>query len=153
MKIIALATPVLIAMLIAAAPLAAQDEPGQFAIDLGALEHRASPVSDLVGTAIVHGDPSAAGLYATHARVGAGAVAAPHTPPNALTTVVTSGTAFVGVGEAFDEAALVAYPEGSVFVTEAGVPHFIMARDGDFSILDHGSGPSGTTLVGPAGTD
>ena len=120
---------------------------GQFEIDLDGLEYRRSPVSGLIESAAVYGDRRTRGLYATHARVRAGAVVPPHVHPNTLTTVVTSGTAYVGVGERFDEAALVAYPEGSVFVTEAGVPHFIAAIDGDFSILDHGSGPSGTTLV------
>ncbi|MEO1459794.1 MAG: cupin domain-containing protein, partial [Pseudomonadota bacterium] len=61
--------------------------------------------------------------------------------------VVTSGTAFVGTGMVFDESKLVAYPVGSYFVTPAGTPHFIFAKDGDFSVLDHGYGPSGFQML------
>lgn len=136
-----------VALALCAAPALSQD--GQYAVDLDALDYRQSPVSDLIEGARVYGSSREEGLYATHARVRSGAVVPPHTHPITLTTVVTSGTAFVGVGEVFDEAALVAYPAGSVFVTEAGVPHFIAAIDGDFSILDHGSGPSGTTVIEP----
>lgn len=42
-----------------------------------------------------------------------------------------------------------AYPEGTYFITPAGAPHFIVARDDDFSILDHGVGPVETELVRP----
>lgn len=135
-----------IAALTLAIPAAAHDT-GNFAIDLNELEYRSPPVSDLVETSVAYGDPTAPGLYATHARARQGAIIPPHTHPNTLTTWVTSGTVFVGVGEVFDEDALVAYPVGTYFVTEAGVPHFIMAKDGDFSVLDHGAGPGGFTLI------
>lgn len=134
-----------------ATPLGAQDAApdagSQFAVALDDLQYGTSPISDLIESAVVYGDPAEPGLYTTHARVREGAVVPPHTHPNTLTTVVTSGTAYVGVGEAFDEATLVAYPEGSVFVTEADVPHFIAAPEGDFSILDHGAGPSGIAWI------
>ncbi len=117
------------------------------AIDLDGLIYRKSAISALIETAVVYGDRSKEGLYTTHARVKAGAVVPPHTHPNTLTTVVTSGTAYVGTGEVFDESRLKAYPSGSFFITPAGSPHFIMAKDGDFSILDHGSGPSSTELI------
>ncbi|MEM7490464.1 MAG: cupin domain-containing protein [Pseudomonadota bacterium] len=123
-------------------------EHGQHPIDLDALDYATSPSSDLVETTIAWGDPQAKGeLYATHARAREGAVIAPHTHPNTLTTVVTSGTVHVGVGAVFDEDALVAYPAGTYFVTEAGVPHFIVAVDGSFSVLDHGVGPGGIDFV------
>ena len=117
------------------------------AVGLDSLTYAASPLSPLIETASVYGDRAAEGLYTTHARVGDGAVVPPHTHTNTLTTVVTSGTAFVGTGTTFDEDALVAYPEGAFFVTPAGSPHFIMARDGAFSILDHGAGPSSTMFL------
>lgn len=122
---------------------------GQHAIDLATLDYRESPLFPGVETAVVMGDRAAPGLYATHARVAAGARIPPHTHPNTLTTWVTGGTAYVGVGETFDEDALVAYPQGSFFVTPAGVPHFIAAVKGPFSVLDHGAGPSGFTPVEP----
>ncbi|MEM7497181.1 MAG: cupin domain-containing protein [Pseudomonadota bacterium] len=128
-----------------ATPLAAQD--ATRAIDIDALEHSPSLLFPGIKTAVVHGSPREAGLYTTHARVSAGATVPPHTHNIDLTTVVTSGTAYVGTGETFDESALVAYPTGSYFVTPAGSPHFIHALDGDFSILDHGVGPVQTDLI------
>ena len=117
------------------------------AIDLDAAEYTPSPAYDGVETAILFGDPGAEGLYSTHAKVSEGVRIPPHTHDIPLTTVVTSGTAYVGIGETFDEAALVAYPAGTYFVTPAGAPHFIAAMEGDLSILDHGSGPVSTALV------
>ena len=117
-----------------------------FPVDLDALEYRPSPLPG-IETAVVFGSRDESGLYTTHARVNAGARVPPHTHPNTLTTWVTSGTAYVGTGETIDESALQPYPAGTFFVTPAGSPHFIVALDGDFSILDHGLGPSGTTML------
>lgn len=89
----------------------------------------------------------AEGLFATHATMADGAVFPPHTHPDARFTLVVEGTMFIGVGETFDPARLVAYPEGSMFWTEAGVPHFMQARDGDVSVLDVGAGPTTTEFV------
>lgn len=135
----------IMAALLLASPVAAQDRTE--AIDLGAAKYDASLFFKGVETARLVGDNREAGLYATHARLEAGAIVPPHTHDVDITTVVTSGTAYVGTGEVYDEAALVAYPEGSYFVTPAGSPHFIGAIDGAFSILDHGVGPVVTTLV------
>ena len=93
-------------------------------------------------SALLLGDKAKGDLYATHARVTAGSRIPPHVHRNTLTTVVTSGTAHVGYGEVADDAKLVAYPAGTFFVTPAEVPHFIVAADGDFSVLDHGVGPT-----------
>ena len=125
------------------------EDVGTRAIDLDAAAYEPSPAIEGVETATLFGSRSAPELYATHARVAAGVRVPPHVHPNPLTTWVTSGTAWVGTGETFDEAALVAYPAGTYFVTPANSPHFIMAKTGAFSILDHGSGPSGTTIVDP----
>ncbi|MEM8794277.1 MAG: cupin domain-containing protein [Pseudomonadota bacterium] len=138
-------TTLILCALAMATPAAAHDS--HYIIDLDKADYRKPPVSDLVETATVYGDVKAAGLYATHARAKEGAIIPPHTHPNTLTTWVTSGTVYVGIGEVFDESALVGYPAGTFFVTEAGVPHFIVAKDGEFSVLDHGAGPGGFTLI------
>lgn len=118
-------------------------------IDLDVLDYRSNPLFPGVETAIAFGDRNSSDLYATHARLSAGTRIPPHTHPNTITTWVTSGTAYVGTGEEFDENRLRAYPAGTFFVTPAGSPHFIAAMDGPFAILDHGSGPSGFQLVDP----
>lgn len=132
--------------LIAVAGLSSAQEP-TYPIDLESATYLANPLFPGVETAVLFGDRSKQGLYATHARVGAGAVIPPHTHPNTLTTWVTSGTAYVGTGTTIDDSALKAYPAGAFFVTPAGSPHFIVAKDGPFSMLDHGAGPSGITLL------
>ncbi len=138
---------ILLATLAASLAGAALAQEAIHAIDLDALDYATNPNIPGVETAVVFGDRDATGLYTTHARVSAGARILPHTHPNPLTTVVTSGTAYVGTGTTFDEGRLKTYPTGSFFVTPAGSPHFIYAKDGAFSILDHGSGPTGFALV------
>ena len=139
-----LATSAVVASLLSCAAMAQERD---LSIDLDAVDYKSSPAYNGVETAILFGDPGGDGLYSTHARVDGGVRIPPHTHNITLTTVVTSGTAYVGIGQTFDEAALVAYPAGTYFVTPAGAPHFIAAMDGDFSILDHGSGPVSTALV------
>lgn len=139
-------TALIVAAILAAAAAGAQD--ATQAVDLAKADYAPSPAYEGIETAVVFGDPAAEGLYATHARVSDGARVPSHVHNIPLTTFVTSGTAYVGIGETFEEADLVAYPEGTYFVTPAGAPHFILAADGDFSILDHGQGPVETELVG-----
>lgn len=129
-------------------PASADDPPAALkSIDLDALDYRQSLVFEGVTLALVTGDPAKAGLYTTHATMAAGSRVAPHTHPDPRITVVTDGTMYVGVGEVFDPARLVAYPEGSVFVTPADVPHFMLAKDGATSVLDSGAGPSGVDFI------
>jgi len=135
--------------LLAAFAVSASNEPApRQAVDLARLDYRSSPFFPGVETAVLFGDPGQPGLYTTHARVSAGARIPPHTHPNALTTWVTSGTAYIGTGTEFDETVLQAYPAGTFFITPAGSPHFIYAKEGDVAILDHGAGPSSTRIVG-----
>ena len=118
-----------------------------YSIDLDGLEYRKNARFPGVETTVIFGDRRAPGLYTTHARLEAGARIPPHTHPNTITTWVTSGTAYIGTGDVFDESLLKAYPAGTFFVTPAGSPHFIYAKDGPFSILDHGSGPTAFTVL------
>lgn len=86
------------------------------------------------------------GLYAAQGVMQRGAVFPPHAHPDVRLTVVVSGTMYLGEGESFDESALVAYPEGTVAITPAGTLHFMAALDGEVSVLEIGSGPSGATF-------
>ena len=113
----------------------------EYAVDPEVIRHEPNPRFDGIETAVLHGDPQAPGLAAVSVRTAAGTAVPPHTHPYDVTTVVTEGTAFVGVGSTFAEGDLVAYPAGSVFVTPAGVPHFMRADDGDNAIIDHFEGP------------
>lgn len=100
-----------------------------------------------VSAAFILGAFDAEGLFAASARMDPGAVFPPHAHPDTRLTIVTSGTMYLGEGERVDEAAMVAYPAGSVAVTPAGVMHFMVAGDGAATMLEIGSGPSGTTFA------
>lgn len=66
----------------------------------------------------------------------------PHTHPDSRISTVLSGTLYVGFGEVMDESALVAVPEGSVYVAPANMAHYLMAIDGDVSYQESGFGPT-----------
>lgn len=71
----------------------------------------------------------------------------PHTHPDTRNSTVLSGTLYVGFGEHFDETAMVAIPEGHLYVAPANVPHYLWARDGQVTYQESGAGPSGTRLI------
>ena len=55
----------------------------------------------------------------------------------------------LGFGEAADDAALVAIPEGAVYVAPAEVPHFLWAKDGAVLYQENGLAPTATVPVSP----
>lgn len=87
------------------------------------------------------------GAYAFHVKFEPGTKAAPHTHPDDRFTIVLSGTWYVGFGETFDAAKLVAIPAGAVYVAPAGVPHFMWAKDGQVVIQESGINPTATDFV------
>lgn len=89
-----------------------------------------------------------AGLYQFRVRLAPGARIPPHTHPDERNSTVLKGTLYVGFGETFDEAALVAIPAGSLYVAPAGQPHYLWARDGAVEYQENGVGPSATHLLG-----
>lgn len=100
-----------------------------------------------VSNAMLVGSFDQEGLYTSQALLRQGSTFPPHTHPDIRLTVVTSGTMYLGEGEVFDEAALVAYPAGSVAITPAGTPHFMAAPDGDMRALEIGSGPTASDFT------
>lgn len=100
-----------------------------------------------VSAAFIEGAFDKPGLYVAHSKMAEGAVFPPHAHPDVRLTVVTSGVMYLGQGEAFDESKLVAYPVGTVAVTPPGVYHFMAAKDGAATVLEIGSGPSGSSFA------
>jgi len=92
-------------------------------------------------------DGKSATSYALRVRLEAGARIPPHTHPDSRYSTVLSGTLYVGFGETFDESKLVAVPEGAVYEAPAGVPHFLLAKDGPVEYQEGGIGPTGTAPV------
>lgn len=96
---------------------------------------------------MVVGAADKAGLYQQRVRMPAGARIMPHTHPDERISVVLEGTIYVGFGEKFDEAAVVAVPQGAVYVAPAGVPHFVWAKDGPAMYQEGGMGPTGAKFI------
>ena len=76
------------------------------------------------------GAEQGSGPYLMRVELAAGTRIFPHRHPDTRATTVLRGTLYVGFGEASDDAALVAIPEGAVYVAPAEVPHFLWAKDG-----------------------
>lgn len=88
-------------------------------------------------------------LYLLRVRLAPGTRLPPHTHPDARFTQVLSGTLYVGFGRTFDTTAVRSIPTGAVFVTPAGAPHFVWARDGDVEYQESGEGPTANQFVEP----
>lgn len=116
-------------------------------IELGKLQLGENPLLPGVANAFVLGAFDKPGLYAAHSRMAKGSRFPPHTHPDVRLTVVTSGVMYLGEGETFDEAKLVAYPVGTVAITQPGTPHYMDAKDGDVTLMEIGVGPSGAAFV------
>jgi quercetin dioxygenase-like cupin family protein len=100
-----------------------------------------------VHSAWVLGNEQQPGIYLLRVKLAPGARVPPHTHPDDRNSTVLSGTIYVGFGETFDEARMVAIPAGAVYVAPANVPHYIWAKDGDAQYQEAGIGPTGTVML------
>lgn len=94
-----------------------------------------------------------AGLYALRVSLAEGGRIPPHTHPDTRYSTVLGGTLYVGFGAVMDDALLVAVPTGGVYVAPAGVPHYLVARDGDVLYQESGTGPTATLPVTATSTE
>lgn len=103
-----------------------------------------------MGMAVLAGDMSKPGLYATRIRIPAQLRIPPHAHPEDRVVVVLSGTLHFGFGDRFDAAAMKAMTPGSFFIEPAGKPHFAWTQSDDAILQVSGIGPSGTVYLNPA---
>jgi quercetin dioxygenase-like cupin family protein len=89
-----------------------------------------------------------AGLYVVRVRLKAGARIPAHSHPDRRVTTVLFGTLYGGIGPTFRAEGLRPWPTGSLYTVEAGVSHFLSARDGEVIYEEVGIGPSGMSLQG-----
>lgn len=87
------------------------------------------------------------GIYAQRVKLAPGATIAPHTHPDERFSVVLQGTIYVGFGEVVEESKLVAVPQGAVYIAPAGVPHYVVAKDGEAIYQESGVGPTGANFL------
>lgn len=93
------------------------------------------------------GAPDRQGIYAQRVKIAAGNKIAPHTHPDERFSVVLEGTIYVGFGETFDEAKVVAIPTGGMYIAPAGAPHYVWAKDGAAVYQETGFGPTASNFI------
>jgi len=99
--------------------------------------------------AIVVGEPTRPGPYTIRVKVPTGVKLMPHRHPEDRLYTVISGVFYIGLGEAFDDAKLVAYPPGSVVVLPGDTSHFHWAKSGEYVTQVTAIGPLGLDYLDP----
>src|SRR4026208_524216 len=78
----------------------------------------------------LYGDSSKGGDWIDRVRIPGGSRVLAHTHPDDEIVTGVEGTWYLGIGEAFDEAKLKAYPAGSFILIPAHLPHFLAVKEG-----------------------
>ncbi len=101
-------------------------------------------VSDLVG------DATKAGPYVQRVKWPPNNKVPPHTHPEDRSYTVISGTWYIGWGETYDPAKMIALPPGSFYTEPANAVHFVESRGEPVIIQISGIGPSATQRLDAA---
>lgn len=99
--------------------------------------------------AVLVGDPAKPGPFVIRVKLPAGTRMMPHRHPEDRIYTVLSGIFYIGLGEVFDENALMAFAPGSVIVLPGGQSHFHWARSGEYVTQVSAIGPLGLDYVEP----
>jgi quercetin dioxygenase-like cupin family protein len=99
--------------------------------------------------AVVVGNPSEPGPYVVRVKVPSGVKLMPHRHHEDRVYTVMSGVFYIGLGDAFDEATLQAYPPGAVVVLPGGTSHFHWAKSGEYITQVTAIGPISLDYVNP----
>jgi len=97
--------------------------------------------------AVLVGDPTKPGPYVIRVHLPDGTRLMPHKHPEDRIYTVLTGKFYIGLGEKFDEAALMAFAPGSVVVLPGEQPHFHWAKSGDYVTQVTAFGPLGIEYV------
>lgn len=124
--------------------------PGHVMIQPSALTWKDGPPS-LPGTklAVLEGDLSKPGPFTVRLKLPAGLKIPPHYHPAIEHVTVLEGSFSMGLGETWDDKALVEHGPGGFMVMDVGTRHFAASKGGGVIQL-HGIGPWGITFVNPA---
>jgi quercetin dioxygenase-like cupin family protein len=93
--------------------------------------------------AVVVGHPTEPGPYVIRVKAEGGTKLMPHKHPEDRIYTVISGVFYIGLGEAFDEEKLRAYPPGSVVILPGETWHFHWAKSGEYVTQITAIGPLG----------
>ncbi|MGE5147418.1 MAG: cupin domain-containing protein [Candidatus Eiseniibacteriota bacterium] len=100
--------------------------------------------------AVLVGHPAEPGPYVIRVKVPGGVKLMPHKHPEDRIYTVMSGIFYVGLGEVFDGAKVVAYPPGSVIVLPGDTYHFHWAKSGEYVTQVSAIGPLGLEYLNAA---
>jgi quercetin dioxygenase-like cupin family protein len=78
---------------------------------------------------VLEGDPAKEGMFTLRIKMPAGYRIPPHTHPKVERVTVLSGELGLGMGPEFNEDTLEKMSEGSFFVLQPGMQHFVRAAD------------------------
>lgn len=87
------------------------------------------------------------GLYELRVHLMKGAVIPPHTHPDRRCVTVLSGDFYGAEGSIVETNKTKRFPPGSFHCVDAGVPHYVVAKDGDIDFQDSGIAPTGTAWL------
>ena len=93
------------------------------------------------------GDSAQGGFWIDRVKIPSGGRVLAHRHPHDEMVTVIEGTWYVGKGERFDAAKLKGYPAGSFIVIPAGLPHFVVAKDGSVIVQVSGNGKFDTEYL------
>ncbi|MGH9380042.1 MAG: cupin domain-containing protein [Thermoanaerobaculia bacterium] len=99
---------------------------------------------------VVEGDLAQEGFFAARLKLPANYRIPPHFHPAVERVTVLQGTFQLGMGDAFDEAALEAFEPGSYLSMPIGSRHFAATGDEEVIVQLASIGPWGITYVNPA---
>jgi quercetin dioxygenase-like cupin family protein len=102
-----------------------------------------------VRLAVLVGQPSEPGPYVIRVKVPPGVKLMPHRHPEDRIYTVMSGVFYIGLGDEFDGAKMVAYPPGSVIVLPGNTSHFHWAKSGEYVTQVTAIGPLGLEYLDP----
>jgi quercetin dioxygenase-like cupin family protein len=104
------------------------------------------PAGSLV--AVLSGDPGGTGPFTLRAKFPAGYRIAPHWHSTDEHVTVLSGSVSMGMGETFDEKAMMALPVGGFAAMPPNTRHYLMTQS-EATIQVHGTAPFTITYVNP----
>lgn len=96
-----------------------------------------------VKLAVLVGNPAKPEPFIVRVKVPNGEKIMPHVHPEDRIYTVISGVFYIGIGDQFDEAKLVAYPPGAVVILPGNTPHFHQAKSGEYVTQVYAIGPLG----------
>ena len=145
------------AMIMAAAVLlggtaqAQAAQPVHTIVEAGAVAWAPAPPSLPPGAqvALLHGDPSKAGMFVMRLKMPSGYRIPPHTHPGTEIVTVLSGAFNIGMGAVADPAKTQRLSAGSFFAFDPGMVHYAHT-EGETVVQISTNGPWGITFVNSA---